>query len=290
VLAIWALRHSEIRKSAVAVLRAALQPLLVRFYLAGALYITVVIALLQRLGLWNISLLKDSILWFCGSGGLAAALSIDRSNPTSFSKAIKHAVRFTVIFEVIVNSYTFSLPVELVLVPLVTLILCLQVVAERLPQFKGAKYDPVRRLLANITGLVGIGIIAHVIWSLFSNFGELAGVEKIKDFLLPMILAICFTPFVYAVRLYDTLEQAALGVRLQLGVDNALVRTARSRILRACGVNLWKANFFAKNSAGRFWDARDEEDVQQRIRDVNTAWKNSQRNSTQMQSLDGSAD
>ena len=85
----------------------------------------------HRLNLWHLTALKETIYWFLGTalvlvGSAITAQVFDRA----FAMRLMHkAIRFTLIIEFLVGIYVMPLILELVFVPLMTLLVLMQAFA-----------------------------------------------------------------------------------------------------------------------------------------------------------------
>jgi uncharacterized membrane protein len=133
----------DVRRPILRLLMVAFSWVLLRMYLLAATYAAIGIFILHRLGFWDWNLLKISILWFFGSGGLAGLLSTN-GKCRSLRDTLVGTITFTAVLEFFVTLYTLPFIYEFVTLPIVFLVAGVQVVAQKLPQFRGARYDPPR--------------------------------------------------------------------------------------------------------------------------------------------------
>ena len=98
-------------------------------------YIVLVVFILQKIEFWNSGLLKNTILW-CISVPAVLMFRILPQDENSFWNAIKDNFRVTVALEFVVAFYTFSLWVELLIVPVTTVLVIMQAVAEGKKDYK----------------------------------------------------------------------------------------------------------------------------------------------------------
>jgi len=121
--ATWVLRKPDVRHSLTAGLRAACHIKIVASVCVMLLYTAAAVGLLTMLGLWKVGLLKDTIVWF-GVSAMAMMVRFVASDHRGsiLRKVVFDSVKIVIILEFLLNTYTFSLPVELILVPLLTLI------------------------------------------------------------------------------------------------------------------------------------------------------------------------
>ncbi|WP_338825518.1 hypothetical protein MHOCP_10940 [Moorella humiferrea] len=126
----FALRKADIRKSFMAVLRAFCQFKILLSVFLMVFYTLAVVRLLAAIGLWKVSLLKDTIVWLCVNA-MAMMIRFITSDDAEniFQKVLTDSFKCIIVLEFLVNTYTFSLPTELVLVPILALIAMVDVIA-----------------------------------------------------------------------------------------------------------------------------------------------------------------
>ena len=124
LFAVWAATNSDIRRSFGQVVRALLNKHIIWILTWTTCYVVILIAVLQWAGLWGSSNLKITIYWFLS----AATVTVFRSNqktsdPKYFKQAVHDNIGIVVVLEYVVNLYSFNIIVELIILPLVTIVL-----------------------------------------------------------------------------------------------------------------------------------------------------------------------
>ena len=199
-------------------------------YTAGIVFV------LYQINFWNISLLKDTVVWFCFTAiVLCVNLVTSETDQNLFRKVIVDTIKIVIIIEFIVNAYTFSLVVELVLIPVVTFIVILEVFAKT-----DEKNSSVAKLMNGLLIIIGIVILIFVISNVVSDYKNFVSLDTLRKFLLPPLLTILFLPFIYFIVLFSTYEQ--LFVQLNLGYEKSkkLKRYAKREIIKHCLLSLKK--------------------------------------------------
>lgn len=175
------------------------------FTLISAIYTTLVVALLWKLSIWDITFLKDTCLWFLFSS-MAVIFNLHKAkNFSFFKKVIKDNVKIILLFEFIVNFYTFSLPIEFFLVPTVSFISIIQAFAE-MSQKQESNNKKVASCFGKIMLILGIGLIIFVIFKTIADYKNLLTGYNLKSLLLPINLTLLSLPFYYGLALYMEYE------------------------------------------------------------------------------------
>jgi uncharacterized membrane protein len=164
-------------------------------------YVTATLFLLNKIGTWDFTLLKDTIFWFV-SVALVLFFSINKAKDTHFFKDIvKESFKWPIALEFFVNFYTFGLLTELILMP-TTLFLAMTLAYSQTDK----KYEQVSKLLTNIFAIIGLTFFAYVTYKTFYNYQDFLTLHTLFSFLLPPILTILLIPFLYLLALYMNYE------------------------------------------------------------------------------------
>jgi hypothetical protein len=233
----------DIRKSIFADLKTLLEwkilvPILL-FFGHTALYVFI----LFKLGLWDISLLKDAIIWTL-SFGFVSLMNINKVNETKYFKNILlDALKWTIAIEFIMNFFTFSLTKEIILVPVIVFSAMMQAAAS----FDN-KHKQVETLFKNLLIWFSIFVFIFSLYKTFEKHSELFTTDNFKSFLLPVFLTITFLPFMYLFNLIAKYETLWLTLRFNIKNLNDRNRVKRN-ILLVANFNIDKVVNISKNIA-----------------------------------------
>lgn len=148
-----------VRESALGLVRQALLSKVILVWLSLVVYAVILVLGLRELGLWTIDLLKDTLIWFA-FGALAYPFQFHdpQKTPRVLRVLVRDSLSVLIVVEVLVETYTFSLPIELIIVPTITLIAMMGAVAETREEHK-----PVAKILGNVQALFGLVLLAIVV-------------------------------------------------------------------------------------------------------------------------------
>lgn len=225
-------------------------------------YTTGILIVLHHVRLWNTSLLKDSIVWFCFTGILMCFnLVTSKKEENHFRKIIINNIKIVIIIEFIINTYTFSLVVELVFIPLVTLLVMMEVIAK-----KDKKYSSLTKIINGLYIIIGVVILFYVISNVVSDYKNFGSLDTLRNILLAPLLTISFLPFIYFIMLFDAYER--LFVRLNLGYEKSskLKRYTKRKIIKHCLLSLKKVNNALNMKNYNFMHIRNKEDVDEIVK------------------------
>lgn len=207
---LWAAFNASVRASFGDVWKAFCSPkILVPLGLMAA-YITVLVFGLSEAGLWGWAQLKNTVLWSLS----VAAVSLFRvpkiaEDEHYFWHAIRDNFKVIAVLEFVIAFYTLPLWAELLLVPIATILVGMQVVAQG-----KAEYAPARLLIDWLLTALGGGLVVFAGYKLVTDFGSFAQAGTLSDFALPIALTLLFLPFLYVLALYVSYENAFARLNL----------------------------------------------------------------------------
>ena len=231
VTVFWALSQTGVRQSIGGVVRAALPW---KIFLPGTLVLCYIVAVVwgfSYIGLWSRALLKSTILWALFSG-LALSFSgvqVDADVPT-WRGILKGLLKATILLTFVVNTYTFDLWVELLLVPTLVLVGLLDAVA-RLDE----KHERVAKLTGAIQIAAGLGVLAFALGRAFQVAPPSARAAT-ESLLLGPVLSLSLLPLVYVFFLIAAYEQLFLMLSIGPKMDSRVPWYARRRLAWHLGI------------------------------------------------------
>lgn len=233
----------NIRKSMLSVLKALfawkISISLLTFFIHTSIYVFI----LFKLGFWDISFLKDTIIWTL-SFGFLSLMNINKVDSSEyFKKIFIDALKWTIGIEFIVNFFTFSLTKELILVPILVFSAMIQTVASFKQEDK-----QVENLFKNLLTTFGIFIFFFSLYKTIEQHSKLFTIANFKSIMLPVILTITFLPFMYLYNLIVKYESLWLTLRFNIKNENDRKRVKR-QILLVANFNINKVVNISNNIA-----------------------------------------
>lgn len=238
-------RSKDVRHSIVGVIKAFFARKLIVAFSTLLLYILFIVAILSYIDFWDITLLKDTLLWILFSG-IVLYININTiENVNYFSKLIKDNIKIIAIWEFLFSFYTLSLVWELVLIPAVFMFSVIEVFAENSSK-QEESHKKVAALCKNLLVLVGLVMIGYVIYRTITEYELLLSISNLKSFLLPIILIILTLPYFYVLALYMNYESFITVVkRFHRNEDPRIIKELIKATLKYANVNI--------NTIKRIW-------------------------------------
>lgn len=172
--------------------------LVIIILLIGYLYL--IVYGLSRIDLWNLNLLKDTIIWFIVVGVVIVFNAIGK-NIQYFRKIALESIQLTIILEFIANLHVLSFIFEFTTIPILVFIGLVQAVNE----YKVGK-KKIGKFISSIVNLYALTVFIFAIYKTIQNYRIDFTWEALQSLLLPTILTILFIPFSYLVALYSAYE------------------------------------------------------------------------------------
>lgn len=202
VIILLLLRNS--RPFVIRVIKAVFSIKLITVFTLAVCYIVLSIIFLSHLGFWNKGLAIESAIW-CFFSGLPLIGKILKSKDIVkfFKSIILDHFRILAFVEFIIGVYTFSLGYELLLAIFGSTVLIIKLFSEKDP-----KYIKVTKLMDRFLMILGIILVTNVLKQLYNDNTTLFNIQNLKKILLPLILTILFSPFIYFIRIYSKYEDS----------------------------------------------------------------------------------
>ena len=261
VVAVFCCANKSTRSNLGELMTAAFPRVLVSFYILLGLYVFGIVFVLSQFGLWDISQLKNTILWTL-TVALISVFSVIESQQklATIKDLVFDNIKALAILEFVVAFYQLSLLLEIILVPIATLLVWLSAMADRKPKAKNSKI-----VIDLFLVLIGAGMIFHSFSQLFSDFSKFATSENFVNFYTPPLLSLFFVPFAAFMSIYASYERV-FGSLMSLIQDPKVRRSAKVRAFLAFHVRTELLDRWRRSLLNH--DERSVEDIRSSISEV----------------------
>ena len=250
-------KRTSVGKSLLGVVKAASVPKLVIPALAMLVYVVLVIWSLYVLGIWNVSVLKETIVWFFAALFVTFQLATSDRDKNIWAEFVADSVKILFVVQFILENYTFAFWKEMLIVPFITFVLLLNTVASTKPEAK-----QVSKFLTLIQALFGFAILFFAVSAAIADYRNLGSLSTIRSLLIVPILSVAQVPFIYALRLYANYELLFNNLNIGFKKTRELKRYARRRFIVHFGINNIKILSFIRNPKRReLYQVKSKEDV-----------------------------
>ncbi|MCE5163756.1 hypothetical protein [Plesiomonas sp. PI-19] len=211
VLFCYVLRSESVRDSLIDLLKSLAHKKIIMSLIVFLAYYIFVVCVTKLFGLWALSQLKLTIIWFLfvGVPGLASSIKVDKGF-IDFSKLALSNLSLSVLFEFFINVYKFPLVIELIFVPLVTLITWIVVYAGYHDEHKNVEVFGKK-----IIHVIGGCVIFYAMYNLVFDFDELLKVDNLRQFILPLIYSVGVIPALWLSSVYSVYDSVFTMIPLR---------------------------------------------------------------------------
>ncbi|MFD2582479.1 hypothetical protein ACFSR6_08270 [Pedobacter vanadiisoli] len=182
-------------------------------YILAALYCAMSCTILYFIKAWDTSLVKDSLFWmFFAALPMMYKSARSKNIREYFGSTLKSLLTVTVVLEFLMGLHTFSIWLELLLVPISFLLFVLTIFSKQKPE-----YSQVQWLFEWTTTIIGVLIVMFEFRYVTTHINDFLKLAYLKQFTLPILLSLLFIPFLYLLVIYIRFEEtfAILTVRFQ---------------------------------------------------------------------------
>ena len=192
-------------------------------YLVMLAYIGSVVWVLWCTGVWKVTFLKDTIIWFVFSGfTMLFASNSEKDKENHLRSVLISGFSMTLLIEFVVSFSAFNLFVELIQIPILFVVGMMVAKAQR-----DEKHKPVGKFFDTLLVLYGVFIVAHALWTLFLDSSALGNADTYIQFFLPLILQVAFVPLLYLIMTF--MEYKTLGVQIHFKLGKGTKESFRAK-------------------------------------------------------------
>ena len=241
--------NKKIRQGFIGVLKCFFNRKLRKLWKIYFLYIGIITLMFSRFPIWKNIYLKDIILWTLFSGLTICMNAVaGEADEKYISKVLKDNIRFTVVTEFLLSTFTFSFWVELIIIPITTVIVLFDTVAEH-------KSDAiaVHKLLQDVMAFAGLCVILQTVRVGILEYRELNVINTLVSFFIPIVYLLLVTPLEYAFELYSKYEMLFIQMHFKEPSDKMVRRKRHLKVIKVCGLSVKRIMLFQKQCIPRMY-------------------------------------
>lgn len=241
--------NKKIRQGFIGVLKCFFNRKLRKLWEIYFLYIGIITLMFSRSPIWKNIYLKDIILWTLFSGLTICMNAVaGEADEKYISKVLKDNIRFTVVTEFLLSTFTFSFWVELIIIPITTVIVLFDTVAEH-------KSDAiaVHKLLQDVMAFAGLCVILQTVRVGILEYRELNVTDTLVSFFIPIVYLLLVTPLEYAFELYSKYEMLFIQMHFKEPSDKMVRRKRHLKVIKVCGLSVKRIMLFQKQCIPRMY-------------------------------------
>lgn len=197
VLVIWVLISKAVRRNVARAVRMLATPKLSIPLALMTLYVMGLLTVGGSVGKWTPDLATDTVFWFVGSALVLFFKLNEASEAGFFRRTALATVELTVFVEFAMNVSVFSLPVELILQPILAILFTLAAYAASKPE-----YAQFKRAFDVLLGVAGTALVVVVVVRTVGRIGEIDWLTQGLSLALPLWLTLGLLPFIGALSIW----------------------------------------------------------------------------------------
>ena len=269
IFMLYVLCHSEIRKSLWNVIVIFFDKKLRILWEIILLYVLTITMVFCYLPIWENIYIKDIIIWLLFSGLIYCMNAVSsEADETYIKKILKDNLKFTMILEFFMSTFTFNIWIELAIIPVITIITVMNVIAERKEEYKS-----VHKLLDSILAIAGFWIFYETIKIGINEYKQLNIINTLVSFMIPIVYLILIVPLEYILELYSKYEVLFLRMTFKEEKDKRIRLHHRTAIFRECNFSVRKILLFQREYMIQMYALMKEDEFNQLMQKFRSACK-----------------
>lgn len=233
------------------------------------LYVLMITMVFCYLPIWENIYIKDIIIWFLFSGLIYCMNAVSsEADETYIKKILKDNLKFTMILEFFMSTFTFNIWIELAIIPVITIITVMNVIAERKEEYKS-----VHKLLDSILAIAGFWIFYETIKIGINEYKQLNIINTLVSFMIPIVYLILIIPLEYILELYSKYEVLFLRMTFKEEKDKRIRLHHRTAIFRECNFSVRKILLFQREYMIQMYALMKEDEFNQLMQKFRSACK-----------------
>lgn len=269
IFMLYVLCHRKIRKSLWNVIVIFFDKKLRILWEIILLYVLTITMVFCYLPIWENIYIKDIIIWFLFSGLIYCMNAVSsEADETYIKKILKDNLKFTMILEFFMSTFTFNIWIELAIIPVITIITVMNVIAE-----KKEEYKSVHKLLDSILAIAGFWIFYETIKIGINEYKQLNIINTLVSFMIPIVYLILIIPLEYILELYSKYEVLFLRMTFKEEKDKRIRLHHRTAIFRECNFSVRKILLFQREYMIQMYALMKEDEFNQLMQKFRSACK-----------------
>ena len=269
IFMLYVLCHREIRKSLWNIIVIFFDKKLRILWEIILLYVLTITMVFCYLPIWENIYIKDIIIWFLFSGLIYCMNAVSsEADETYIKKILKDNLKFTMILEFFMSTFTFNIWIELAIIPVITIITVMNVIAERKEEYKN-----VHKLLDSVLAIAGFWIFYETIKIRINEYRQLNIINTLVSFIIPIVYLILIIPLEYALELYSKYELLFLRMTFKEEKDKKTKIRHRVAVICSCRISVRRVLLFQREYMGRMYVKMKDNEFEKLIREFRNACK-----------------
>lgn len=264
---IFCFASPKIRKSALGVIKAACTPKLFVSFMWILIYAVLLVFVLTFLPFWKWLYIKDISIWVLFAGVPVCYKAIGKKiDEHYFHNMILDNLKFAVLVEFIISSLTFSFVAELLILPAITFLALLDIIAGTKSEYASAK-----KFTSWLMAVAGIAIIGFTLKEAVNSYQTLGAIDLLVSFSVPVVFSALYIPVAYGFAIYAKYETLFIRMSFKEPNDKEVKRSHRKAVLRICGLSYKKIDKFQQEYVKNVYVSMKQDEFDELIKQFKAA-------------------
>lgn len=234
------------------------------------IYSILITMILINLSFWQNIYFKELVIWCLFSGIVLIIKSVTTESFTKFYREyFLDQFKIIIVIQFIIKTFTFDFIIEMIMVPFVTFLSILNVVAG----FE-EKYKKFKQFLKIVLMTIGWIIFVFTILDIYYNFEKIDINTVLITFFIPIFLSLLCFPLAYFFALFSLYEKSLNIVMYLLPDNQSLKRKTKYKIFLTCHISIKKIEYFLKKYSRKFYRNMSEVEIDEIFNEFNRRIKN----------------
>lgn len=235
------LLYSKVRDSVFNLIKAATAKQLIISFSIIIVYSISLVLIVSWFSFWEWRYLKDIIFWVIFVGVPISYGAITIKKERYFSSMFKMNFKFTIIVELLLNTITFGILTELIILSLLTFLILLEIVAST-----DSEYHSVKKLVSTILGILGFIILGITLKNAIDHYVVYSTTNLLIEILIPIVLSVLFIPIAYGFAVFSKYEKLFKDLKIREPKNEVIKKKYRWEIIKTCKLSYRRVTYFKK--------------------------------------------
>lgn len=206
------------------------------------LYVFGITMVFYQLPIWDNIYIKDIVIWFLTSGLIYCMNAVSSEADEKYiQKVLKDNLKLTLILEFFISTFTFDIWIELAIIPIITIISVMDIIAEKKEEYKN-----VHKLIDIILALAGFWILYETVKIGINEYRELNVINTLVSFMIPIVYLVLIIPLEYLLELYSKYELLFLRMSYKEENNKKIRIKHRIAVLWSCRISVRRVLLFQR--------------------------------------------
>lgn len=249
ILLIYILKNKKTKGAFLDVIKILFGKNLIKIWIITSLYVFLITLVFSKIPIWDNCYIKDIIIWFITAGVIFCFNAASKESDEQYIwKVLKDNLKFTVVIEFFYSTFTFSIWIELLIIPVITFLAMIDAYANAREEYK-----IVHKFMEVVFAIISIWFFFETFKIGLKEYKELSILNTFVSFMIPIVYLILILPLEYLIELYSKYEILFIRISFKNNMDKKIARKRKFVIIRECGLSVHDVLLFQKKYCSKMY-------------------------------------